>query len=232
MKYTVSPYVFEKNPNLLFGLVIGKKIINENTSTEDHENLQRAEKKIRQEFVLEDLKTHNNYTLYRHALKAFEINPNKYMNSIEAMSKRILKGSDLPRINALVDNCNAIGLKYQISLGGHDLGEIHDDLEVRLSKTTDVFQAFGKEVKEAMPADELVFISGSEVQTRYWLWRQSELGKMTLESKNIFFQLVGFEERRMQLEYAIRELENLITHRFGGKYESFIVSQDQRFIEF
>jgi len=232
MKYSIDPYVFEKNPNLCFGVVIGSNLNNTFTSLEDDKYLTDAEQKLRTEISLDQLKTHPTYACYRNALISFQINPNKYQNSIEAMSKRILKGQSLPRINALVDCVNAIGLNNGISLGGHDLKDLHDNLEVRLTIAGDVFLPFGGEKEELVTPGELVFTSGHHIQTRYWLWRQSELGKLTLESKDIFFRLVGFEDRKENLKKAIQDLEQLIKNRFGGQYQSFIVDQIMPSIEF
>lgn len=193
MKYTVHPYVFEKNPTLCFGVVIGNNLKNSLTCLVDDENLTHAEQSLRKTISLDQLKSHPTFPCYRKALISFQINPNKYQNSIEAMSKRILKGQSLPRINALVDCCNAIGLNNVISLSGHNLKGIYEDLEVRLTTTGDMFLPFGETKEEMAPSGELVFTSGHHVQTRNWLRRQSGLGKITLESKDIFFQLVGFK---------------------------------------
>jgi DNA/RNA-binding domain of Phe-tRNA-synthetase-like protein len=232
MKYTINPYVFDKNPNLYFGVIIGQNLKNTNTHLTDDEQLTLAEEALRKRMRVDQLKTHPTYSCYRQALLSFQINPNKYPNSLEAMSKRILKGHTLPRINALVDSCNTIGLNNGISLGGHDLRDIHKDLEVRLTISGDLFIPFGSTNPESVPPGELVFTSGQYVQTRYWLWRQSELGKLTLDSQNVFFQLVGFEEKKEQLMKAIRELETLIVKRFGGKYETYILNRTQTHIEF
>lgn len=50
---------------------------------------------------------------------------------------------------------------------------------------------FGAKEYEIVEARELVFTSGDIVQTRKWIWRQSELGKMRVDTKNVFFQLVS-----------------------------------------
>jgi len=179
------------------------------------------------------LKTHPRIKDYRDALAGVEINPNKYQNSVEAMTKRVIKGNNLPLINALVDRCNGISLKYVISLGGHDLKDIHADLSVRLSREGDRYLPFGEKDFEEVPPGELVFISGNEVQTRQWLWRQSELGKMTLDTKDVFFQLVGFEgEHHADFLKAVAEVENLVTERFSGTCETYIVNRERPQIDF
>ena len=192
MKYKVDDWVFEKNPDVCFGIVIGKGLKNTETSESDSGLLAQAEASVKGKIEAGTLKTYPQVAIYREALRSVDINPNKFMNSVEAMSKRVVKSGSLPRINALVDLCNAIALEEIISLGAHDLADIDEDLAVRLSTEGDRFRPFGSEAFESVPAGELVFTSGSKIQTRQWLWRQSELGKITLESSDIIFQLVGF----------------------------------------
>jgi DNA/RNA-binding domain of Phe-tRNA-synthetase-like protein len=233
MKYTVDPWVFEKNPEVCFGIIIGKDLDNSETTAQDSEMLKAAEQSIQEKFHQDNLKTHPQVAIYREALRTVDINPNKYRNSVEAMIRRVYKSGALPRINALVDVCNAVALENIISLGGHHLDDIKADLAVRLSKEGDQFLPFGEKEFESVEPGELVFTSGNEVQTRQWLWRQSELGKITLDSQDIIFQLVGFQgEFYDNFENAIKTLETLIEDRFDGSYETFIVTQDNNSITF
>lgn len=233
MRYTVEKEVFALNPQLHFGILIGKGLVNSGTTPEDTRRLRDAEESVRQSIKAEDLRSHPIVRGYRDAMEKAGINPNKYPPSTEAMLKRVLKGASLPEINALVDLCNAVSVENQISLGGHDLRDIHEDLEVRFTKGTERFLPFGAEEYEAVEAGELVFTSGDVVQTRKWIWRQSELGKMTLDTRDVFFQLVGFDAcTGSPLSKALDSLEKLITERFGGECRRFVVKQSSPWIEF
>lgn len=233
MKYSIDPWIFEKNPNVCFGVIIGKNLSNTETSKSDSSELAESEIYVKKLFAANNLKTHPAIALYRDALKNVGINPNKFTNSVEAMSKRVIKSNSLPRINALVDLCNAFSLRESISLGAHDLSEINYDLEVRLSHEGDKFMPFGTSTFEIVPKGELVFVSGNEVQTRQWLWRQSEHGKITLDSKNILFQLVGFMgENKDSFNKTMNAIEKTITKRFKGTYKSFVVDKENPEIYF
>lgn len=236
MNYTVFPWVFEVNPEVRFGIVVGRGLKNGPTSAEDEKLLSAAEEGLREHLNHPDgaaLKEHQDIAVYRDALRRAGINPNKFTNSVEGMSKRVTKGQSLPRINALVDLCNVIALRHVVSLGGHDLADIDADLEVRQTVEGDRFLPFGAEEFENVPAGELVFTAGKTIQTRQWLWRQSELGKMTTDTTDVFFQLVGFAgEHFPRLEGAMRDLEELIRARFEGSYTSFMVDPEQPSIEF
>lgn len=233
MKYSVENWIFEKNPDVLFGIIVGRGLKNGETTSEDSKILMESEQFLRSYMNSDDLKTHPEYGFYRDALQAVGINPNKFSHSVEAMSKRVLKGDDLPRINALVDLCNSISLKEMISLGGHDLKVMDADLMVRRSIEGDRFLPFGSADFERVAPGEVVFVSGQTIQTRQWLWRQSELGKVVHESTDVFFQLVGFEgPKKARLMAAMDQLEVLVNERFGGQAERFIVSREQQEIQF
>jgi DNA/RNA-binding domain of Phe-tRNA-synthetase-like protein len=233
MKYSVDNFVFEKNPDVCFGIIVGKNLKNSATTEDDSLMLKNSEDALKEVITTDNLKTHSDMAVYRDALKNVGINPNKFMNSVEAMCKRVVKGGSLPRINALVDLCNSVALKNIISLGGHDLKDIKNDLEVRLTVEGDKFLPFGAEEFETVKPGELVFTSGNEIQTRQWLWRQSELGKLNLDSSDIIFQLVGFKgDHEMQFENAMKEVEKLIKERFCGTFKSFVVDKENTGIEF
>ncbi len=231
MRYSVDPKVFQLQEDIKFGIIIGKGIRNSETTDEDESRLRRAEEHMRASIQKENLREVRNVALYRDVMTKAGINPNKYLVSVEAMFKRILKGGSLPKINALVDLCNAVSVEQVISLGGHDLDDITHDMEVRFSRAEDRFLPFGAEDYEPVDEDELVFTSGNTVQTRKWVWRQSELGKMTLDSNTIVFQLVGFGDDP-SFDNAMRSIETLVVDRFRGNYKTFVVDITNQTIEF
>ena len=186
---------------------------------------------MRKTVKAEEVRALPNVALYREVMAKAGINPNKFLPSVEAMFKRILKGGTLPKINALVDLCNAVSIEQIISLGAHDLSDIHEDLEVCFSRGGDKFIPFGSEEPEMVEEGELVFKSGNYVQTRKWIWRQSELGKTTLDSKDIFFQLVGFGDDP-SLSNAMTVIEDLIINRFDGNSKKYLVDINNRHIDF
>ncbi|WP_312702255.1 phenylalanine--tRNA ligase beta subunit-related protein [Sedimentibacter sp.] len=233
MKYTIDKSVFDLKSNIKFGIVVGHNIVNSETSAEDEQRLRNAENKMRNEISQEQLRELHNVKNYREVMTASGLNPNKYPPSVEAMFKRVIKGGQLPVINALVDLCNAVSIEQGISMGGHDLKDIHEDMEVRYSRKGDVFLPFGCTEYEDVPENELIFTSGNVVQTLKWVWRQSELGKVTLDSSDIFFQLVGFEyEENSSLYNAMKDIEDLVVNRFKGSCTKYLVDISNNSIEF
>lgn len=233
MKYSVSPEVFALDSQLRFGIIIGKNIKNRLSTKEDEMRLRRAEESVREKIKPEELRDASNIALYRETMKQAGINPNRFPVSVEAMLKRVLKGDQLPMINALVDLCNAISLENLITLGAHDLRDIQEDLAVRFSTGKEKFLPFGQSEEETVEEGELVFTSGDQVQTRKWIWRQSELGKTTLDSHHIIFQLVGMaEDPEDSLVEAMAAITEMVMFDFGGSCENYLVSPDNEEIEF
>lgn len=233
MNYSIEPFVFEKNPDVCFGVVVGRGLNNGESGEGDIGRLRQAEREVRHRLGDSDPREEEYIRRYRAALQSVGINPNKFTNSVEGMTKRVTKGQALPSINALVDLCNAISLEEIVSLGGHDLAAIHADLWVRRSRQGDRYLPFACTTYETLGEGELVFVSGEIVQTRQWLWRQSELGKMTAASRDVFFQLVGFGgEQRQRLERAMAKVEAMVVERFGGCSEAYLVDRDTPGISF
>lgn len=233
MRYSVDTSVFETNPNIKFGILIAKNLENSETRPSDEGKLRDAERRMRENFQADQVRELPNVLLYREFLTNVGINPNKFPPSVEAMFKRILKGGALPTINALVDLCNAVSIERTISLGAHDLKDIQEDLEVRFAREGDIFLPFGATEYENVDKGELIFTSGNTVQTRKWIWRQSELGKTTISSTDVFFQLVGFDAgREADLAKAMEDIEDLVVARFQGTCQKYIVDLNSRYIDF
>ena len=167
MRYIVDTSVFETSSNIKFGVLIGKDIKNSETTVDDEARLRNAENRMRENFCFDQVRDLKNVSFYREVMTKAGMNPNKFSPSVEAMFRRTLKGGELPIINALVDLCNAVSIEQVISLGAHDLKDIHEDLVVRFSKDGDIFLPFEATEYENVDKGELVFTSGNIVLLCY-----------------------------------------------------------------
>lgn len=210
MKFIVDKEVFGKLTDVCF-LVIAAKNIDNSKNIEEIENILK-ENILQSEKYFEDKKVKEceDILCYREAFNKLNINPNKYMCSIEALLTRISKKKGMPFINPVVDLVNAISIKYRLPMGAHDLDSMdNEDLCVRFSKNTDHFLPFGEKDIEKVEEGELVYVSGSTVRTRKWIWRQSEEGKIIESSKNIFFPIDAF--KNINDENALKAREELLS---------------------
>ena len=227
MKFIVEKEIFEKLPNACFGVVMAKGIDNRKAYPEIDRLLDESITAAAQRFEGKKVKEEPNILPYREAFRALGINPNKYLCSIEALFTRIAKGKGMPHINPVVDLGNAVSLKYTLPMGAHDLGGSSEDICIRLAQPGDTFLPFGGEAEETPDSGEVVYAVGHQVRTRRWTWRQSEHGKITPESTDIFFPIDGFTDfNREQVLAARDELQALVKRIFGCEAAAGFVDAD------
>lgn len=102
-------------------------------------------------------------------------------------------------------------------------------LEVRFSKSGDLFTPFGETEKEMLEAGELVYASGNIIKTRKWIWRQSDLGKVTENSKNVFFPIDGFADYNYDAVIKARdELAAALENLLGAEVSKHYLDREKR----
>ena len=136
MKFEVSKDFFDKVEDAVFGVVVVKNF--DNKVSYDHINKMFDEslKSSKEKFLNVKIKEEPWILPYREAFRSLNINPNKYMCSIEALMTRISKGNDIPHINPMVDLGNALSLKYELPIGVHDIDNFIDgDIQLLYFRT-------------------------------------------------------------------------------------------------
>lgn len=232
MRFIVYPEVFEKLPNVCFAVVAAYGIDNRVWEKEARELLKASMEKVRKEMGNTDIKTNRQIVPYRMAFSELGYNPNKYLSSIEAMVKRVAKGGDLPSINPVVDLANAMSLEYMLPMGAHDMDALEGDITVRFSVEGDTFVPLGETKQEAVEPGELVYADDKRIRTRKWIWRQSDRGKVTADSRNVFFPIDGFMgENCSRMLEARNRLAVLLEKHFRCRVERYAVNKETNEIE-
>ena len=161
MNFFVTNRVFEKMPNVCFGLVRVKGIDNSHRCDFIEEMLNNSIESCREHFEGKIVKQEKELQPYRSAFTQLGINPNKYMSSIEALLTRIAKKKGMPHINPVVDLGNAISLKYYLPVGAHDLDTMDGEFCVRCAGEDDTFLPFGGTETEKADIGEVVYATGT-----------------------------------------------------------------------
>ncbi|MGI6348646.1 MAG: hypothetical protein GX245_05415 [Eubacteriaceae bacterium] len=215
MKFVVYEEVFRALPDYCVGVVVAEEI--DNTKSNEtikvlYENQMQKTMEILQNV---NLKESPALLPYRQAMQAVGINPNKYPSSIEAMLKRVQKGHLLPSINPAVDLSNLVSMKYLLPMGSHDMDALTGNIAVRFSRESDVFLPLGESEEESVEAGDLVYCDEMRIRTRRWIWRQSDVGKITEDTRRIFFPIDGFANSNKEAVLAAaEELEALLKTHF------------------
>jgi len=232
MRFEVAKEVFNLLPDACFGVVAVRGVNNAATHPEIEALLSKNIALCEGKFADVKVKEAPEIVPYREAFRALGINPNKFMCSIEALLTRIAKGKGFPHISPIVDLGNAVSLKYQLPIGAHDMGTVPVSLDVRPAREGDTFIPFGSEETETPDAGEIVYVSGTEVRTRRWTWRQSEIGKITGETADLLFPIDGFLSVNLPEVLAARaELAEAIEKYFGAKTAVGLVDREHPVFE-
>ncbi len=231
--FAVEEKVFERLPDYCLGVVIAEGINNRGAQTTIAAMLDGNVREFAERFAGQDVRELPNVKAYREAFRSLDMNPNKFMCSIEALTKRVQKGNPLPHINPIVDIGNALSVKYQLALGAHDIDRMElEGLAVRFSTEQDSFLPMGETQSETMPAGELVYVSGHTVKTRRWLWRQSDDGKITEETATVFFPIDGFSSLNRDAVFQARdELAETLKNIFGCSVKTAFVDREHPAVE-
>lgn len=183
--------------------------------------------------------SHPRIALYRDTLKAaYNLSSKKFPQSNESLYKRLMKEKAALRpINPVVDFYNSVSLKYGVTAGAFDLGELQTrsikPLELRLSDPDDTFKALdaGADAEAvAVGEGEVVYAQDATVLTRHLAWRQAKEGLVKEETRNVFFMSEIFDEReataptRLAKQVA-EELVQGLGKFFGVESEVTILGQ-------
>lgn len=155
---------------------------------------------------------------WRDAYRAFGAKPQRTRNSLEALTRRAIRGG-LPRINRLADLYNTISVLHQVPLGGEDLERYAGSPRLVRAQGTEPFDtvADGIDVVEHPEPGEVIWTDDLGVTCRRWNWRQcrrTHLGEHTTAAVFILDALAPFtdDDLNAAAEHLIAQLRNLGPH--------------------
>jgi DNA/RNA-binding domain of Phe-tRNA-synthetase-like protein len=190
----VSPQITAAWPGYQVAVVIADGIRN-GPSDRASERLLAAAERAARESGLERAADDPRIAAWRRVFSEFGSKPSRYPCSAESLLARVLKGGELPRINALVDTYNAVSLRHVIPVGGEDLDQLQGDL--RLVRAED---------------GEVVWRDDAGVTCRRWNWRQEPRTQLTESTTRAFFVFDGLPPQAA-LDAAVHELIEHLTER-------------------
>ncbi|MCD4526651.1 B3/4 domain-containing protein [Nocardioides sp. cx-173] len=128
---------------------------------------------------------------WREAYRQFGAKPQRTRNSLEALLRRAVGGSGLPRVNPLTDIYNAVSVIHQVPLGGEDLTAYVGAPRLLRAAGTEAFDvvADGQPVVEHPEPGEVVWCDDAGVTCRRWNWRQGRRTQLRPDTTAALFIL-------------------------------------------
>ena len=230
LNYSISAEVFRQFPEYIRGVVVAHQVHNQSSPPELVELLRESGTNLRQRFTLEQFLADPKIAVWREAFRAMGVKPSEYRPSIEALGRRVLRGQELPSINALVDIGNLVSLNFIAPTGGHAIDHLTQDIALRPATGQETFIPFGDsggEGAENPAPGELVFVEGEVVLTRRWIWRQSN-HTLTLPSTTaIEFNVDALPPfTRAEVEEICQAVMRLVERFCGGHMWYALLTKD------
>ena len=226
LKYIISDDIFTQFPGYTRGVVLAYNLNNTGLHEDLRVMLRDAEDSVRNNLSIENLVEHPRINSWREAFRSFGVKPGKFRSSIEAMTRRVLHGDELPSINPLVDIGNILSLRHIVPTGGHGIDDVSDDIYLRHATGDEEFIPFGSDQVEHPLPGEIIFTEGNTVLTRRWSWRQANHTLTLPATSSIEFNVDGLPPVQVEeVEMICRELSELIDRFCGGQIKYDILSQ-------
>ena len=141
----------------------------------------------------------------------------KNLPASENLIKLLIKREELIEINKAVDIYNIISIESKLCLGAHDIDKISGNVKLKITDGNENFIPLGSE--ESKPVGEGVYsFVDDDNDVICWLdIRQVDKTKVTEDSKNILYFIIGNKENSYQeLESVAQEIINITTKFCGG----------------
>ncbi len=220
--FEYHPNIPDRFPHLAGVAILGNHLANQ-SSPEVLVEMYRGE----QEVVLQRLGTTPLSDLptlagWRTAFRNFGVDPTQYRCAAEALLRKLTKKGDIPSINAIVDCCNLISIRYALPVAVIDLCQITGKVTVHLADGSEHFNPLGEDQPGPPEPGEVIFSDEKKlVLARRWCWRQSVESAASLETTRVLITIESQDTTgESVIEQAARELCDLLQQFVRGEYQS------------
>jgi len=217
MHLIISPDIKSRLPSLrvLTLRIADVKVRKQDSELEKFKN--ELINNIKKEYSLNSLKDVASFRAYRDFFWKIGIDPTKNRPAAEALTRRVLRGENIPRINTLVDAYNLASIKTGIALAAFDEDKLRRNLLMRIAKAGEEFMGIGMSKPMILQGGEIV-ISNEERLVAIYPHRDAEDTKVTEQTRNVLLLACGVPGISDEsLQNAAHVATEFITRFCGGE---------------
>ena len=146
------------------------------------------------------------------------VNPRKLQPSCERLVQLALKRGAIPAINNLVDTYNLVSLRWNCSLGAHDLDRLTPPVQLRILKGDEAFVPLGSRKPEPFGRGEFGYVDAENRLICRLDVRQADFSKITPETGNVLL-IVGATRAPDpgDVDRILAETVDRVTEACGGR---------------
>lgn len=232
-KFRITEAFWEVFPKAEIAVVLAKGIQNTESQVADVRGeinglLERSSKEATKFLTAEVFSENKVIAVWRNAYQQFKTKKGVRC-SIEALLKRIEKGTGVSPINPLVDIYNAVSLTYGLPCGGEDIDTFQGNLLLTKADGGELFLALGDEEYDNALPDEILYKDDEGAVCRCWNWRDGQRTMLTEHTVNAFLIIESVDpERSDDLKAAASALAELTGKYLGGSIEVAYLHYENR----
>lgn len=215
MKFKINPKIFTDFDNPVIGVIVVRGIDNKKDHPEIQKMLRTEENNLREKLKNIEVSEHPHIAPWRETYRKFGSKPRDFRCSTEALTRVVLRGSEVRKISTLVDLYNLISIKYILPVGAEDLDKMRGDLELTFAEGSENYTPLGEEENDPPQKGEVIYKDDIGVICRRWNWREGDRTKITKETKNAVVVLESIAS--ISIKEAVAELADLIKKYCGGE---------------
>ncbi len=233
MKFKIEDKIFADFNKPIIGVIIVSEINNTGNNPEIGKLLRKEEQDLRKKFEGVEVSQHPHIASWREAYRKFGAKPRDFRSSIEALSRIVLKGSEIRNISKLVDLYNLISIKYLLPVGAEDLDKMEGDLILGFAKGNEDYTPLGEDGKDPPAVGEVIYKDDKGVICRRWNWREGDRTKITENTKNAIIVVESLSPIPQAItEQAIKELAELVKKFCESSVKTFFLNEENKEITF
>ena len=217
-KFIVSESFWNIFPEANIGVLLLDNIDNSKESSENIVKLLEESNKEAKKYLTEDQLSKNPViAIWREAYQKFKTKKGVRC-SIEALLKRVEKGSGVSTISPLVDIYNAASLKYGLPVGAEDIETFEGDLILGVTEGNDKFYALGDEENSPTLEGEICYKDDKGAVCRCFNWRDGQRTMITEKTRKAFVVIEYVNgEKNEDIEKALEMIAEYTEKELGAK---------------
>ncbi|MFL7868311.1 MAG: B3/4 domain-containing protein [Anaerolineales bacterium] len=220
LAFQYHPEIFKRYPNITGGVILAHQINNGPTPETLKEIYFAEQQAVINNIGSKPLSELVPLAAWRAAFRDFGVNPTKYRSAVEALLRRLTKKGDIPSINAVVDICNLISIRYQVPVAAFDARALNGPITVQFASGDENFTPLFEKVPEHPEAGEVIFADNAQlVVARRWCWRQSDESATRPDTADAVFTIEAQHPNNQEyIRAALADLLELLQTHVGGSF--------------
>jgi DNA/RNA-binding domain of Phe-tRNA-synthetase-like protein len=141
LQFGYHPEILQRFPNISGGVILAREIIVSPTPPELLSAYLAEQQAVRLRIGETPLSVLPSLAAWRAAFRQFGVDPTKYRSAAESLLRRLTKKGDIPSINALVDACNLVSIRYALPVAAFDACRLSGAVTVQVADGSESFTA-------------------------------------------------------------------------------------------